>query len=118
HQETPFLTQLKLTSVVPLPWSLQASASLQNLPGPELRAQYIATTDEIAPSLGRPLAGRAATATIELLPPDTVYGPRTTQVDFRMSRSFMIGKTRVQPMLDLYNALNSNATLTVNTRYG
>ncbi len=118
HQETPFLTQVKLTSVVPLPWSLRASASLQNLPGPEIRAQYVATTAEIALGLGRPLAGRATTATIELIAPDTVFGPRTTQLDFRVSRSFMAGRMRVQPMLDLYNALNSNATLTLNTRYG
>lgn len=118
HQETPFLTQLKLSGVLPLPWSLQASASFQNLPGPEITAQFVATSAQVAESLGRPLAGGQRTTTIELIQPDAVYGPRISQLDFRLSRTFQFGNTRVQPMLDLYNATNANPTLAINNRFG
>ena len=44
----PIQTQVKLLGVYPLPWwDLQASATIQSLPGPEVTAIYPATNAEI-----------------------------------------------------------------------
>lgn len=118
HQETPFLTQLKLSGVVPLPWAFQASAALQNLPGTMVTAQYVATNAEISPSLGRNLAGSARTALIELIQPGTRYSSRINQLDVRLARSLRIGRVDLQGLLDVYNVLNGSPTLALNTRFG
>ena len=66
----PFLPNMKFLGVYPLPfWGLQASATLQSTPGPEITASYSATNAEIAPSLGRDLsAGANATVLVDLIP--------------------------------------------------
>ena len=62
-------TQVKFLVVYPLPWDLQTSATYQNIPGIQITATYPASSAEIAPSLGRPLAaGLTATAPVELIP--------------------------------------------------
>ncbi len=43
-----------------------------------------------------------------LVAPETEFTPRINQFDFSVSKSFEFGKFRVQPKLDLFNALNSD----------
>jgi hypothetical protein len=117
-QETPLLARLKLFGVYQLPWQLQASASYQNVPGPMILATYVATNAQVQPSLGRPLSGRARNVTVHLIEPGTRYDDRLSQVDFRMTRTFHFGRFRLQAMMDLYNLLNSDAPISINTRYG
>ena len=59
HVVMPFRgqTQVKLNGSLPLPGGLSFAGALQSLPGVPYQADYNATTAEIAPSLGRPLAG-------------------------------------------------------------
>ena len=71
----------------------------------------------MAPLLGRPLAGSQANTRLDLLPPQTYYGDRINQIDFRASKILKFGEKRVQASLDLFNALNSNTILSVNTTY-
>jgi hypothetical protein len=119
-------TQVKLQAVYQLPWELQASAIYQNLPGFPLRATYVASNAEIAPSLGRNLAAcPAATGacnqnvTFDLIPTNTLYGERIKQIDLRFSRFINLGgSTRVQANFDIYNVLNENTVLNESTRFG
>jgi hypothetical protein len=119
-------TQVKFAVVYPLPWDLQASAIYQNIPGFPIRASYVATNAEIAPSLGRNLAAcPSATGacnqnlTYDLIPNNTIYGERIKQIDLRFSRFFQVGGSRrVQGNFDIYNILNENTVLNENTRYG
>ena len=117
-------TQFKMSGAYPLPWDLQASATIQNLPGVPVSATYAATNAEIAPSLGRNLAacGAAtvcnATATVSLMEPNTVFEERYTLFDVRISKTMNLGHFRVQPRLDVYNLLNAASVLTQNNRYG
>jgi hypothetical protein len=119
-------TQVKLLAVYPLPWGLQASAIYQNVPGSPIRASYVASNAEIAPSLGRNLAAcPTATGacnqnvTFDLIPVNSLYGERIKQVDLRFSRFFSLGGgTRLQGNFDIYNVLNENTILNENTRYG
>jgi hypothetical protein len=56
---------------------------------------------------------------MELIPIGTYFTePRNTQVDFRVTRAFRIGKTRLQPEIDAFNLFNAGSVLTMNTRYG
>jgi hypothetical protein len=116
----PFwLPQLKMMGVYPLPYALQASATLQSIPGPEIRASYVAPNAVIRPSLGRDLsAGANSTSTVELIAPGSLFEARINQVDVRLSRVFRLGTTRLQAMFDAYNVLNAGSILAVNTRFG
>ena len=118
HVQGTFLTQLKLLGSYRIPKAdVQLSASLQNLPGPEIAATYLATTDEVRASLGRPLAGGARNVEVNLVEPRSMYGERLNQLDLRVSKILRVGRTRFNAGLDIYNALNSNAVLSVNPAY-
>jgi hypothetical protein len=118
HVAGTFLTQLKFLGSYRIPKAdVQFSASLQNLPGPEVLATYLATTDEVRASLGRPLAGGARNVEVNLVEPRSMYGERLNQLDLRVSKILRFGRTRFNAGLDIYNALNSNAVLSVNPAY-
>mgnify|MGYP001046765221 CR=1 FL=1 len=55
-------TQVKLLGSYPLPWQIVASATYQNVPGPQITATYNVPSAAIAGSLGRNLSA-GATAT-------------------------------------------------------
>jgi hypothetical protein len=127
HVVPPFQTQLKFFGVYPLPWyGIQASATMQIVPGPSdggtnssITASYVATSAEIAPTLGRNLSsGANGTAIVELLEPFTLSGEYATQLDVRFAKLFEIGRSRVRATLDIYNVLNRNDIQTLQTRYG
>ena len=120
HVSTPWSagTQVKFSAVYPLPWGLQPSVAVQNLPGVPVTSSYVATNAEIAPSLGRSLAGGVRNIELELMDPRVQFEDRFTQVDVRLARIFRIGRTRVQGTFDVHNLLNSSPVLGLNTRYG
>jgi hypothetical protein len=91
--------QVKWSIVYPLPWwGLQASALFQNLPGINITSSYVASDAQIAPSLGRNLAACGtqvvcnATATIELIEPNSLREPRQNQLDVRLSKIIRVGR--------------------------
>jgi hypothetical protein len=114
----PYKARLKVFGVYPLPWALQASANFQTIPGAPYSATYPAPTAEIAPTLGRNLAGRARTALVELIRPFSQFEERVNQLDVRLSKIFSVGRVRLQGNFDVYNALNASSPLSVNSTYG
>ena len=119
HVVTPFLTQVKLFGIYNVPKiGVGIAATLQNLPGPLVAANYIATNAVIQPSLGRPLSGGVANATINLVTPGTMYGERLNQLDVRLSKDFRFGARRlIRANLDIYNVMNSSPVRSVNSAY-
>jgi hypothetical protein len=126
-------TQMKLSGAFPLPYEFQVAATWQDLPGiPQSSWNNVASTlttgglatapftsAQVAGSLGRQLsAGPNATVSVPLIAPATQYEGRIRQFDVRFSRSFRVGRTRFEPQFDIYNALNANPVLAVNTNYG
>jgi hypothetical protein len=83
-----------------------------------ITSSYVATNAEIAPSLGRNLAGNTRSVTAELIEPGTRFENRFTQLDVRVARIFRVGLTRVQGMFDVYNVLNASPVTALNARYG
>jgi hypothetical protein len=119
HVKGTFLTQVKFVGSFTVPRiDVQVTASLQNLPGPEIEANYVASNAEVAPSLGRNLAGGARNVTVNLVEPRTMYGDRSNHLDLRIGKILRFGRTRTTVSLDLYNALNSSAVLGLSNAYG
>jgi hypothetical protein len=112
-------SQFKLAAVYPLKWDVQVSGTYQNLPGVPILATQTVTSAQIKPSLGRDLAaGPGATVAIDLVPPQTMFDERINQIDFRLTKGFRFGRTRVQGMLDIYNITNANTVTGVVNAYG
>ncbi len=112
--QEPFLTQVKFIGTYTVPKiDVRFSGSFQNIPGPQLSANYVATNAMIAPSLGRSLSGGAANATVNILEPGAMFGDRVNQIDLRFAKILRIGSTRrVTVNFDVANALNANPVLT------
>jgi hypothetical protein len=93
------------------------SASVQSLPGPEITAQYVATSAEVARSLGRPLSGNTPNVTVNLVRPRSMYADRINQLDLRISKILRFGRNRTTAGIDIYNALNSSSVLALNNAF-
>jgi hypothetical protein len=64
-------------------------------------------------------ASGLASISVPLVAPETEFTPRINQVDFSVSKSFVFGAIRVNPKLDLFNALNSDDyTAVASAQYG
>ena len=126
--DPPYQPDIKGFASYPLPWwGLQASATLQNRPGPQIQASYtlLCSTATFAAggcdptlssSLGRAPSGNSVTA--QLIAPATVFGDRFTQLDVRLGKLFKFSRYRLQGTVDMFNALNSSAILAQNNTYG
>ena len=93
---------------------------LQNLPGQQITAQWNITQADPT-GLGRALSGGVNTSrVVPLIKPGTMYTPRRTQVDLRVSKSFRLssGSQRLQVMADIFNAFNSNAAVGATSNAG
>jgi hypothetical protein len=105
----PFATQFKgLTAYTVPKVDVQVSATIQSLPGPSLAANLVVPNAAIAPSLGRPLSGSASSVTVNLIAPQTVFGDRINQVDFRVAKIVRFAGRRAQIGVDIFNLMNSN----------
>jgi len=118
---TPFAgqTQIKLNGSLPLKAGFVVSGVYQDLSGPAIEAVWAAPTAQIAPSLGRNLAGGALTANVPLVAPQTQFEDRIRRLDLRLTKIFNITqRVRLQANLDAYNALNSSAIQSLIVAYG
>lgn len=108
----PFATQFKGLTAYTIPKvDVQLSATIQSLPGASLTANLVVQSATVAQTLGRPLAGGASSVTINLIAPQTVFGDRINQVDFRVAKVLRYGRSRAQIGVDIFNVMNSNVPL-------
>ena len=119
HVETPFKaqTQLKAHGVFPFKGDFVASFALQNFSGPPISANYVASTADVFPSLGRGLSS-GGTINVPLIAPQTQFEDRITRLDLRFSKIFKVDRFRIQLNVDAYNALNSAGIRSVIGAFG
>jgi hypothetical protein len=118
HVAFGFLTQFRGYSTYVVPGvDILVSAIVQSKPGPMLAANYAAPNAIVAPRLGRNLSANAASMTVNLVKPGTMYGTRINEVDVRVARPFRIGKVRTTVGIDVFNVFNSAAVLTYNNTF-
>ena len=114
-----FLTQLKFLAAVTIPViDVSVSASVQNLPGPQILAIYSASNADVAASLGRRLSGRARDVDVNLIEPRSQYGDRVNQVDVRIGKILRFAGARANLGFDIYNLFNTSAVLAQNPTFG
>ena len=120
HRETPMQTQFKGYAVYTVPRvDMQISGTFRSTPGAAINANFTATNAFLAANstLGRTLSGNVANISIALLEPNTTYLDRRNELDFRFGKVLRFGRTRSVVSLDLYNALNSDALISVNQSF-
>ena len=127
HAVIPWLgnLQVKANGSYPLPFGFTVNATYQNTPGPQVLANYNAPNSAIASSLGRNLAACGtrvvctATLPVPLIQPGAVYERRRNQLDLRFVKAIKLGpRIRFQGNFDVYNVLNANPVLSLQTTYG
>jgi hypothetical protein len=122
HNVGNWLNQVKglATYVVPR-IDVNLAATLQSSPnvnaGMGIIANYLATNAIVLPTLGRPLSGGAANATVNLVEPNTLFGDRVNQLDIRIGKTLRFGARRALVNFDIANALNSSVALQMNNNY-
>ncbi|HUK34627.1 MAG TPA: TonB-dependent receptor [Vicinamibacterales bacterium] len=113
-----FLTDGKLIGTYEIPRvDVAFSALFYSRPGPVISANKVFLNSDIAPSLGRPLAGNAQNITVNMLFPGTLYGDRRNQLDLRLTKNVRVQRLKIGANVELYNVFNTNAVLTENATY-
>ena len=67
--------------------------------------------------LGRPTQGAGSTVPIDLVEPGAVWGDRVNEIDLRFAKIVRFGGTRTHIGVDIFNVINSDATLTYNQTF-
>jgi hypothetical protein len=118
-RDSGWQTQYKVSGSYTLPWQdIQLGAVFQNLAGQAILANWNITGATPTVTLGRAFAG-GTSRQISLIKPGTMYGDRRSQLDVRLSKAFRVtGSRRLQVMMDVYNALNSNAAVGATSQAG
>ena len=77
----------------------------------------MADNSVVQPSLGRPLSGGAANATINVLEAGQYFVPRANLLDLRIGKLLHFGQRRLSVNLDIHNVLNRSPVLLQNNNY-
>jgi hypothetical protein len=122
RQQEPWQTQFKGYGVYTIPRiELQVAGTYRNTPSAPITANFVASNAYLAANstLGRPLSGNTANMTIDLLSPEESVNflDRRHELDLRFGKVVRFGATRTTINLDLYNALNADALISVNQNY-
>jgi hypothetical protein len=123
----PWRTQIKLSGMAPIGWGMMLSGAYQGLPGyVEGNTTYSITRNTayiVCPgdsaAAGCVVGARinptqvSTSISVPLDPSGTTLTPRTNQVDLGLAKRIALGRLRVDPKVDLFNAFNSSAYFTV-----
>ena len=116
--DVPLQNRVKFSASYILPHDVQLATVVQSNPGPNYNANVTYTNAQIAPSLGRSLSGGAASVTLNVAAPNSLFGDRVNQMDLRVGKIMKFGGNRLQANFDLYNLFNASPVVTFNSTYG
>jgi hypothetical protein len=117
----PYRTDFRGLATYTIPKAdVQVALTWMSVPGEYLEANFVADNAWIAGGpqpLGRPLTG-AAVATVNLIPPYTMFADRRNNVDFRVAKIFRYGGNhRAQVGVDIYNLMNVDVVTAYNQTF-
>ncbi len=122
HASTGFVTRYTgLGSYIIPKVDVQLSGTFRSDQGAPLSANYAVLSAVIQSQgpqpLGRPLSNSSPNASINLLPPGTLYGDRVNEIDVRFAKILRFGRTRTNVGIDIYNIVNSAAVLSYSNTF-
>ena len=116
----PYRTDFRGLATYTIPRAdVLVAATWISVPGEYLEANFVADNAWIAAGpqpLGRPLTG-AAVATVNLIPPYTMFADRRNNIDFRVAKILRYGGRRVQVGVDIYNLMNVDVVTAYNQTF-
>ncbi|MGC4084359.1 MAG: hypothetical protein QM736_20165 [Vicinamibacterales bacterium] len=107
----------RLNGSVPIKGGFNGSFIFRNTPGAALNAVFTATAANITFKNGRAASTLTTAQALNLITPNSLYGPRFNQLDLAVNKTLDIGWGKLRLAFDLYNALNSNSIQNVTTVY-
>jgi hypothetical protein len=127
--QSPFLTQIKGLTTYTIPRiDVELAGTFQSKPtvganfpsiaNESLAANWVVSSAQILPSLGRPLAGNAPVTTVNIVKPGALYGDRLNQFDVRVAKLVRLEQRRLNIFLDVYNVFNSSVADNYQQTYG
>jgi hypothetical protein len=130
HIETSFLPQYKgiATYIVPRV-GVSVSGTFTSKPGIQVSgfgtpvaggafaANYTVSNAVVQQILGRPLAGSAPNATVNLIEPHSILGERVNEMNMRVGKILRFGRSRANVGVDFYNLLNAATPLSYNQAF-
>lgn len=119
----PWQNFWKFLGTVNLPFGIDAAATYQVIPGPQIAAYSTVRNADIGSTVRFVDPARTSFSTgsaeINLVQPGTLYNDRLHQVDIRVSKAFDIGGgARAWVTLDIANLFNENTILAYNDTFG
>jgi hypothetical protein len=127
--QTPFLTQIKGLASYTVPRvNLQFSGTFQSKPtvgqnfpsiaSESLAANWVVSSAQVTPSLGRGLAGGIPVTTINIVKPGVLYGDRLNQFDVRVAKIVRWEQRRISVSVDVYNVFNTSVADSYQQTFG
>ena len=128
HVETSWMHTMdfRFNGSIPIKGGFNGSFIFRNTPGATLNSTLTVAGASVLPGTTTPvitfLNGRAASTltnaqALNLITPNSLFGPRFSQLDLSVNKSVDIGWGKLRLALDLYNALNGNVYQNVTTAY-
>ena len=116
----PYRTDFRGLATYTIPRAdVQVALTWMSVPGEYLEANFVVDNAWIAAGpqpLGRPLTG-AAVATVNLIPPYSMFADRRNNMDFRVAKILRFGGTRSLVGVDIYNLLNTDVVTAYNQTF-
>lgn len=109
----------RLRGSVPLPGGFNTSFIYRNTRGAVIDANLAVPRAQVrfvSPTRTAPLT--AASVTVPLYTPNSVFGDRFNQLDLALNKTIRTGGARLVASLDVYNALNGSSIQSVISAYG
>ena len=109
----------RLSSSIPLPAGFNTSFIYRNTRGAVINATLAVPRAQVrfvSPTRTQPHT--AASVTVDLYTPNSVFGDRFNQLDVAINKTIVSGWARLIASMDIYNALNSSSIQNVITAYG
>jgi len=102
--------QFRLNGSYTLPFDVLLGGTLTTLSGIKGQRTYVFRATD---PLGGPPLRQLSTVTLRLEPYGSQTGPTQNYLDFRLGKTFNVGRQRFQVSLDAINALNTNSAQAV-----